>query len=130
MSTSPVRKFTWSEIPKQQMTPLITRQIVTGASAMVGTITLQKGSGVPKHSHVSEQLTYVLEGALRFVIDGREILVAAGEILVIPAWVEHEATAIEYTVELDIFSPIRQDWLDGTDTYFQAGASPPARPKA
>ena len=71
---------------------------------------------------MSEQLTCVFEGALHFLIDGEEILVSAGEILVIPAWVEHEATAVEHTVELDIFSPIRQDWLDGTDTYFQAGA--------
>jgi quercetin dioxygenase-like cupin family protein len=129
MSTGTVSKFTWSEVPKENVTPAIVRQIVTGVSAMAGMITLQKGSRVPKHSHVSEQLTFVLEGALRFVIDGREILVAAGEILVIPAWVEHEATAIEHTVELDIFSPIRQDWLDGTDTYFQAGASPPVTPK-
>ncbi len=117
-----VRKFTWSEVPKDNVTPTIARQIVTGVSAMAGMITLQKGSHVPKHSHVSEQLTYVLEGSLRFMIEGREILVNAGEILVIPAWVEHEATAVEHTVELDIFSPIRQDWLDGTDTYFQKGA--------
>ena len=94
---------------------------------MAGMITLQKGSYVPKHSHESEQLTYVFEGSLRFLIDGEEILVNAGEILVIPAWVEHEATAVEHTVELDIFSPIRKDWLDGTDTYFQKGiaGSPP-----
>ena len=124
MPTTSVQKFTWSEVPKDNVTPTIARQIVTGVSAMAGLITLQKGSHVPKHSHVSEQLTYVFEGALRFVIDGREILVSAGEILVIPAWVEHEATAIEHTVELDIFSPIRQDWLDGTDTYFQKAAPP------
>ncbi len=124
MPTTTVQKFTWSEVPKENVTPVIARQIVTGVSAMAGMITLQKGSHVPKHSHVSEQLTYVLEGSLRFLIEGREILVGAGEILVIPAWVEHEATAIEHTVELDIFSPIRKDWLDGTDTYFQHGAPP------
>jgi quercetin dioxygenase-like cupin family protein len=122
MSNPAVRKFTWSEVPRENVTPVIARQIVTGVSAMAGLITLQKGSHVPRHSHVSEQLTYVFEGALRFVIDGEEILVSAGEILVIPAWVEHEATAVEHTVELDIFSPIRQDWLDGTDTYFQKGS--------
>lgn len=126
MPTTSVQKFTWSEVPKENVTPTIARQIVTGVSAMAGMITLQKGSHVPKHSHVSEQLTYVIEGSLRFLIEGREILVGAGEILVIPAWVEHEATAVEHTVELDIFSPIRKDWLDGTDTYFQKGA-PPAK---
>lgn len=126
MSTNHVRKLVWSEVPKEHVTPVITRQIVTGEKAMAGMITLQKGSYVPKHSHESEQLTYVIEGSLRFLIDGREILVSAGEVLVIPAWVEHEATAIELTVELDIFSPIRKDWLDGTDAYFQAGAEGPA----
>ncbi len=129
MPDNRVRKVVWSEVPKENLTPTISRQIVTGAQAMAGMITLQKGSRVPKHSHLSEQLTYVFEGALRFLIDGEEVLVSAGEILVIPAWVEHEATALEHTVELDIFSPIRQDWLDGTDTYFQAGVegSAPAK---
>jgi len=122
MTTATVRKFVWSEVPKENVTPVIARQLVTGVSAMAGMITLQKGSHVPKHSHVSEQLTYVIEGSLRFLIEGKEIVVSAGEILVIPAWVPHEATAVEHTVELDIFSPIRQDWLDGTDTYFQSGA--------
>ena len=124
MPTTTVQKFTWSQVPKENVTPVIARQIVTGVSAMAGMITLQKGSHVPKHSHVSEQLTYVIEGSLRFVINEEVIMVNAGEILVIPAWVEHEATAIEHTVELDIFSPIRQDWLDGTDTYFQKGPPP------
>jgi quercetin dioxygenase-like cupin family protein len=124
MPTTTVQKFTWSEVPKENVTPVIARQIVSGVSAMAGMITLQKGSHVPKHSHVSEQLTYVIEGSLRFLINGEEILVKAGEILVIPAWVEHEATALEHVVELDIFSPIRQDWLDGTDTYFQQGPPP------
>lgn len=96
---------------------------------MAGMIRLKKGSHVPKHSHESEQLTYVFEGRLRFVIDGQEIVVGPGEVLVIPAWVEHEATALEDTRELDIFSPIRKDWLDGTDTYFQAGAAQTSSPQ-
>jgi quercetin dioxygenase-like cupin family protein len=120
MSKNGVRKVRWSEVPKENVTPVIARQIVTGAQAMAGLVTLQKDSYVPRHSHESEQLTYVFEGAMRFLIDDQEIVLKAGEILVIPAWVEHEATAIEHTVELDIFSPIRKDWLDGTDTYFQA----------
>ena len=109
------------------MIPAIAFSPVTIWRVMVGIIHLQKGSYVPKHSHESEQLTYVFEGKLRFVIDGKEIMVGAGEILVIPSWVEHEATAIEETHELDIFGPIRQDWLDGTDSYFQKGiGGPPA----
>ncbi len=128
MSTSFARKLVWSEVRKDNVTPTITRQIVTGAQAMAGMITLKKGSYVPKHSHESEQLTYVFEGTLRLLVAGEEFVVRAGEILVIPAWVEHEATALEDTVELDIFSPIRKDWLDGTDTYFQRGIEgPPER---
>ena len=130
MSTSGVRKLSWSEVPKEQVTPTIVRQIVTGTQAMAGMITLQKGSYVPKHSHESEQLTYVLEGSLQLTIEGREIVVSAGEILVIPAWIEHEGIALEDTLELDIFSPIRKDWLDGTDTYFRAGVSGPPGSKA
>jgi quercetin dioxygenase-like cupin family protein len=125
MPDTKVQKFSWSEVPKDNVTPSITRQIVTGDKAMAGIICLQKGSYVPKHSHESEQLTYVFEGLLRFVIEGKEIMVGAGEILVIPSWVEHEATAIEETRELDIFGPIRHDWLNGTDTYFQKGIGGP-----
>lgn len=125
MSTSVARKLVWSDVPKDNVTPTITRQIVTGVQAMAGMISLKKGSYVPKHSHESEQLTYVFEGSLRLVVAGEEFIVSKGEILVIPAWVEHEATAIEDTVELDIFSPIRKDWLDGTDTYFQRGIEGP-----
>lgn len=128
MATSSARKLAWSEVPKDHVTPTITRQIVTGTQAMAGLISLRQGSYVPKHSHESEQLTYVFEGSLRLVVAGEEFVVGAGEILVIPAWVEHEATALEDTVELDIFSPIRKDWLDGTDTYFQKGIAGPPPP--
>jgi len=127
MSTSVARKLVWSEVPKDNVTPTITRQIVTGAQAMAGMISLKKGSYVPKHSHVSEQLTYVFEGSLRLVVAGEEFVVSKGEIIVIPAWVEHEATALKDTLELDIFSPIRKDWLDGTDTYFKKGIDGPSQ---
>lgn len=121
--TKTVTKFSWADMPRETVTPDISRQIVTGKDAMAGMIYLKKGSHVPKHSHVSEQLTFVIEGLLRFQIDGKEIMVGPGEILVIPAWVEHEATAVEETRELDIFGPIRQDWLDGTDSYFHKGGT-------
>ena len=126
MTNQGARKFVWSEIKKDNVTPMITRQIVTGAAAMAGLINLAQGAYVPRHSHESEQLTYVFSGSLRLIVAGQEFVVNPGEILVIPAWVEHEAVALENTLELDIFSPIRKDWLDGTDTYFQKGmAGPP-----
>src|SRR5262249_49420428 len=82
---------------------------------------LKRGCLVPMHSHESEQMTYILQGALRFRIGGEEITVREGEVLHIPSWVEHQAEAIEDTFELDVFSPIRQDWLDHTDDYFHRG---------
>jgi quercetin dioxygenase-like cupin family protein len=72
------------------------------------------------HKHESEQLTYVLQGAMKFLVGGEEITVREGEVLQIPSWVEHQAEALEDTFELDVFSPIRQDWIDKTDDYFHA----------
>jgi unsaturated pyranuronate lyase len=118
MPTDPVRLHRWDEIALEKVTEMISRKVVTGRQEMVAQIYLKRGVLVPKHSHVSEQMTYVLQGALKFLIDGEEITVREGEILHIPAWVEHQAEALEDTFELDFFSPIRQDWLDGTDDYF------------
>jgi quercetin dioxygenase-like cupin family protein len=85
---------------------------------MIAQVYLKRGALVPTHAHESEQLTCVLQGALRFLVNGEEIIVREGEVLCIPSWVEHQAEALEDTFELDVFSPIRQDWLDKTDDYF------------
>jgi quercetin dioxygenase-like cupin family protein len=108
----------WDEIELDKVTEMISRKIVTGEKEMLAQIYLKKGALVPMHSHESEQITYVLQGALRFLIGGEEITVREGEVLHIPSWVEHQAEALDDTFELDLFSPIRLDWLDGTDTYF------------
>ena len=86
---------------------------------MIARVLLKKGCIVPEHSHVNEQLTYILEGALKFTIDGRQITVAAGEVLCIPPNMPHRAEAIEDTVDLDVFYPPRQDWLDKSDGYLR-----------
>ena len=91
---------------------MISRKVVTGEREMLAQIYLKKGALVPMHSHESEQMTYVLQGALKFLIGGEEITVREGEVLHIPSWVEHQAEALDDTFELDLFSPIRQDWLD------------------
>ncbi|HEY0875973.1 MAG TPA: cupin domain-containing protein, partial [Vicinamibacterales bacterium] len=108
----------WDEIELEKVTEMISRKIVTGEREMLAQIYLKKGALVPMHSHESEQMTYVLQGALKFLIGGEEITVREGEVLHIPSWVEHQAEALDDTFELDLFSPIRPDWLDGTDTYF------------
>jgi quercetin dioxygenase-like cupin family protein len=108
----------WDEIALDKVTEMISRKVVTGEREMLAQIYLKKGALVPMHNHESEQMTYVLQGALKFLIAGEEITVREGEVLHIPSWVEHQAEALDDTFELDLFSPIRQDWLDHTDTYF------------
>lgn len=120
-SSAAVRHVRWSEVPKEQVTRQLSRRLVTGERMMLAQVYLEKGCIVPRHSHENEQITWILEGALRFRIgeDGaEEIVVRAGEVLHIPSNVPHMAEALEDTLDVDIFSPIRQDWLDHTDSYF------------
>ena len=118
VATQTVRLHRWDEIALEKVTEMISRKIVTGEREMVAQVYLKKGALVPRHSHESEQMTYVLQGALKFLINGEEITVREGEVLHIPSWIEHQAEALDDTFELDLFSPIRQDWLDHTDSYF------------
>jgi quercetin dioxygenase-like cupin family protein len=113
-----VRLHRWDEIALEKVTEVISRKLVTGQREMLTQIYLKRGALVPMHKHDSEQMTYVLQGGLKFLVGGEEVIVREGEVLVIPSWVEHQVEALDDTLTLDIFSPIRQDWLDGTDTYF------------
>jgi len=110
----------WDRVPVERVTDGITRQLVTGKNEMMARVSLAKGAVVPTHSHVSEQISWTLSGCLRLWIgDGEEVVTLhPGQFVVIPPDVPHRAEALEDTVEVDLFSPIRQDWLDGTDTYF------------
>ena len=119
MSTpSAARLHRWDEIALERVTEMISRKLVTGAREMIAQIYLKKGAIVPMHRHESEQLTYVLQGAMKFVVGGEEFTVREGEVLHIASQALHQAEALEDTFELDLFSPIRQDWLDHTDDYF------------
>jgi quercetin dioxygenase-like cupin family protein len=109
----------WDEIALEKVTEMISRKIITGDRQMVTQIYLKRGAIVPMHDHESEQMTYVLSGALKFLIGGEEIIVREGDVLHIPSWLPHQAEALDDTFEMDIFSPVRQDWLDSTDEYFQ-----------
>lgn len=121
---SSVRHTRWNEIPKERVTDTISRRLFTGRRMMIAHVYLDKGAIVPTHQHENEQLTYILEGALRFWIgpedapDREEFVLGAGEILYIPSNVPHKAEALADTFDVDVFDPPRQDWLDGTDTYF------------
>lgn len=112
----------WDDMPVDQLTPTLGRRLITGQDMMLAHVYLKKGAIVPRHQHINEQITYILEGALRFQIgegDGEEIVVRAGEVLCIPSNVPHAAEALEDTLDVDIFSPPRQDWLDGSDAYLR-----------
>jgi quercetin dioxygenase-like cupin family protein len=119
MTTRAVQLHRWDEIALEKVTEMLSRKIVSGEREMLVQIYVKRGCLVPMHSHESEQMTYVLQGALKFLIDGEEITVREGEVLHIPSGVEHQAEALEDTFELDLFSPIRQDWLDGADDYLR-----------
>ena len=113
--TTRARLQRWDELALEKVTEMISRKIVTGEREMLAQIYLKKGAVVPMHNHESEQITYVLQGALRFLIDGEQITVREGEVLVIPSWLPHQAEALEDTFELDVFSPVRQSWIDRSD---------------
>src|ERR1700757_3433630 len=121
MSAKPseLKHIPWSTVELEELNPLLQRQLVVGGDIMVARVLLKKGCIVPEHSHVNEQLTYILEGALKFWIDGREIVVHAGEVLTIPPNMPHKAEAVEDTVDLDIFHPPRRDWINKTDSYLR-----------
>ncbi len=122
MSTSSKPKhIAWKNVEREQLNPLIGREMVVGGRIMLARVLLKKGAHVPMHHHHNEQLTYILEGALKFAIDGSEIVVRAGEVLCIPSNVPHEAWALEDTLDLDVFDPPREDWLSKTDDYLRHG---------
>ncbi len=116
--------FTWSELPPEQLNPLLTRQFITGAQAMVSRIMLAKDCLVPEHAHPNEQISLILSGALEFTFPGpdrsyRKLIARAGQIVVIPGHVPHSAHALEDTENIDLFAPPREDWLSGSDAYLR-----------
>ena len=119
---APVTLHRWEDAPHEELSPTISRRLVTGERTMLAHIYLKKGALVPLHHHDNEQFSYILEGALRFWIgseDGEEIIVRAGEVLHLPSHVPHKAEALEDTLNLDVFTPPRQDWLDKDDAYLR-----------
>jgi quercetin dioxygenase-like cupin family protein len=111
----------WNAVELEDLNPLLQRQFVVGHEMMLARVLLKKGCIVPEHSHHNEQITYVLEGALKFWIDGKVIVVNSGEVLTIPPHMPHKAEALMDTVDLDVFSPPRADWINKTDQYLRGG---------
>src|SRR5436190_1772599 len=114
-----LKHLLWSGVELENLNPLLQRQLVVGQNVMLARVLLKKGCIVPLHSHHNEQITYILEGALKFWIDGKEIVVNAGEVLTIPPHMPHKAEALADTVDLDVFNPPREDWISKTDKYLR-----------
>jgi quercetin dioxygenase-like cupin family protein len=122
MKKDDVTWYRWDEMPREEVSPMLARRLVTGDRMMLAHVYLKKGCIVPRHQHENEQLTYILEGSLKFWIgadEKKEVIVRAGEVLHIPSMVWHKAEALEDTLDVDVFSPPRQDWLDKTDSYLR-----------
>jgi quercetin dioxygenase-like cupin family protein len=116
------KHYRWEEIPAEPLKGTITRRLISSDRMMIAHVYLKKGDDVPQHSHENEQITYILEGALHFWLGEkgeRELTVRAGDVLVIPSLLPHRALAVEDTLDVDVFNPPRQDWLNGTDAYLR-----------
>ena len=116
---STLEKSSWKTMEIEQLNDKLSRQMISGENATISQLLLKKGAAVPRHSHMNEQYSWIISGALKFVFDDREILVGAGEILLIPANVAHSAVALEDTVDVDIFAPRREDWIRKEDAYLR-----------
>lgn len=119
-STGP-RHIAWKNVEREHLNPLVDREMLVGDKIMLARVLMKKDAHVPMHQHHNEQVTYILEGALKFSIGGKEVVVRAGEVLCIPSNMPHEAWALEDTVDLDVFDPPREDWLSKTDNYLRQG---------
>lgn len=114
--------FCWESVRTEVLNDKIWRKVISGERAMVAQVFIARGGVVPEHRHESEQISYILEGALQFELEGRQLVVRKGEVLHIPSNVPHRAVALEDTLDLDVFSPIRMDWLTGQDDYLRGGS--------
>ena len=114
-----LRHVPWSSVAVEALNPLLGLHFVVGQNIMLARVLLKKGCFVPEHSHPNEQVTFIAEGALKFKIDGREIVVNSGEVLTIPPNMPHSAEALEDTVDFDVFHPPRADWIDKTNNYLR-----------
>lgn len=122
MQNRSVTFYRWEDMPREKVSETLDRRLITGDRVMLTHVYLKKGSIVPRHAHENEQITYILEGGLRFWIgeDESEVIdVQAGEVLHIPSFVQHKAEALADTLDVDIFSPPREDWLNKTDDYLR-----------
>src|ERR1700722_1826436 len=116
---STIEKSSWNTMEVEQLNDKLSRQMISGENATISQLLLKKGAAVPRHAHTNEQYSWIISGSLKFIFDDREILVGAGAVLVIPPNVAHSGVALEDTVDVDIFAPRREDWINKDDSYLR-----------
>ena len=119
MPTTTALHHRWDDVSAEQINPSINRKFISGDKVTVAKFELRRGGIVPLHAHENEQVSMVISGALKFRAGGQETIVRGGEIMQLPGGLPHEVEVLEDTVVIDVFSPVRQDWIDGTDSYFR-----------
>lgn len=122
-----MQSIPWDQMELEQLNDKITRQMTNGASTTVARLVFKRGGYVPRHSHVNEQVSMVTEGLLKFTFDDGEVMVGPGQVLVIPPHVPHSAEAVEDTIDIDYFTPRREDWIRKEDAYLRTGESAPGK---
>ncbi len=113
------KKISWDAVEHETLSPTLGRRMVNGENITVAQVFMKKGALVPRHSHVNEQFTYIVSGAMKLIFDDGEVLLRAGEVILIPPHVPHAAEAMEETLDMDFFSPPREDWINKTDAYLR-----------
>ena len=116
---SKLEKTSWNAVELERLSDKLTRQMISGDNATISQLVLKRGATVPRHSHINEQYSWIISGKLKFIFDDREMVLGAGEILLIPANTPHAAVAEEDTVDVDIFAPRREDWIRKDDAYLR-----------
>ncbi|MDR7517973.1 MAG: cupin domain-containing protein [Armatimonadota bacterium] len=116
---SEVQHRVLASMPAEAVNPKMTRRMLWGERLMAALLEFKAGAVVPVHQHEHEQLTYCISGTMRFTIDGRDLVVRGGEVVLIPGHVPHGAEMLDDVVEMDVFSPPRQDWISGADAYLR-----------
>jgi quercetin dioxygenase-like cupin family protein len=114
-----VQLFDWNSVPREQLNPHLVRQAIHTGQMTIARLELKAGGAVPAHVHINEQVSMVLSGRLRFLVDGVETLVGPGQVLELPPNVPHGVEVLEDSIVIDVFTPPRQDWISGDDAYLR-----------
>lgn len=114
-----MQQYSWDSVPEEKLKNDLTRRVINGEKITLGKMWFAKGGVVPEHHHENEQFTTVTRGSMEFEIEGKKIVLKAGDVLHIPPNVPHRVTALEDSEAVDIFTPVREDWRSGTDDYIR-----------